>query len=311
MGRSDLVLYDPNPAALAGAPVPQGAVLVSNLDEVWDHKPDVVLVTAPTHLHVPLALEAAKRGCDLFVEKPLSHAVDGVEELCREVEDRELVSMVGCNMRFHPGPARVKQLLEARAVGRIVAARIFSGSYLPDWRPGTDYRQSYSASEARGGGAILDCIHEIDLALWYFGPGNLAGAVSTRAETLGLDVEGLAEMWIRHDTGVLSSVHVNFIQRDYRRGCEIVGSDGTLSWDFGEGSVRRTGAAGTESFAQPAGWQLDDMYRDEMTAFLECVESRAPSTNAVRASLPALEIALSARRAGRERPTVTKGGSRE
>src|SRR5262249_44881068 len=152
-----------------------------------------VLVTAPTHLHVPLAREAAAHGCDLFIEKPLSHSWDGVEELRHEVRRRGLVTMVGCNMRFHPGPARVHELLRRGAIGRPLAARIFTGSYLPDWRPGTDYRKSYSASSERGGGVLLDCIHEIDLALWYFGPARLAAAVAAPAETIGLDVEGVAE----------------------------------------------------------------------------------------------------------------------
>ena len=136
---------------------------------------------------------------------------------------------------------RVRRLLGEGAIGRVIAARIHTGSYLPEWRPGTDYRRSYSASSTRGGGAILDCIHEIDLALWYFGPGVLSASATVPAHTLGLEVEGLAEILIRHDSGVLSSVHLNFIQRDYQRECRIIGTAGTLSWTFQEPYVRCEG----------------------------------------------------------------------
>lgn len=299
LGRAELVLYDPDPHARAGVEGLPGAVLAGTLEEVWRSEPHVVFVTAPTDLHVPLALEAARRGCDLFVEKPLSSAWDGVEVLCSEVETRGLISMVGCNMRFHPGPARVKELLASGALGRVVAARIHTASYLPDWRPGGDYRKSYSASLSRGGGAILDCIHEIDLALWYFGPGSLLAAVSAPAETLGLEVEGAAEILLKHDSGVLSSVHVNFVQRDYRRGCEVIGSEGTLYWDFLDGRVRWVTPAGEQAFAQPPSWDLNDMYRDELACFLDCIGRRAPAPNGVRESLSALRIALEAREAGR------------
>lgn len=302
LGQTDLVLFDPDPSArtaLEGAP---SASFVETIEEVWRSRPEVVFVTSPPHLHVSQAREAARRGCDLFIEKPLSHTWDGVDELSVEVEQRGLVSMVGCNMRFHPGPARVRELLTEGVIGRVISARIHAGSYLPEWRPGTDYRQSYSASDGKGGGAILDCIHEIDLALWYFGPGRLAAAASTPAETIGLDVEGTAEILIQHDSGVLSSVHLNFVQRNYRRGCEVIGSDGSLYWEFAEGMVRSVLADGTRTQTLLPGRGVDQMYRDEIAHFLGSVGRRASTGNTVKESLPALRIALAARRTSRSAP---------
>jgi predicted dehydrogenase len=125
--------------------------------------PDFVVIATPTHFHISQAMEVASKGCAVFVEKPLSHTSDGVSELVNVIGQSGLVSMVGCNMRFHPGPKKVKELLDAGALGRILSARVYVGSYLPDWRPGTDYRQNYAARDENGGGCILDCIHEIDL----------------------------------------------------------------------------------------------------------------------------------------------------
>jgi predicted dehydrogenase len=300
LGHTDLILHDPSREALESAPLPEGARRAATLDEVWRQEPRAVLVTAPTHLHVPLAREAARRGCDLFIEKPLSHGWDGVEELRAESRARGLITMVGCNMRFHPGPARIRELLRDGAVGQPVAARIFTGSYLPDWRPGTDYRKSYSASFERGGGVLLDCIHEIDLALWYFGPARLAAAVSVPASTIGLDVEGTAELLLRHESGTLTSVHLNFVQRDYSRGCRVVGSEGSLSWDFGDGRVLWTTPGATREFRAPEGWELDAMYRDELRDFVHAVQHRTRAANDLDESLAALRIALEARAAATE-----------
>ncbi len=304
LGQNDLVLFDPDPsarAALEGAP---SARFVESLEEIWRSHPEVIFVTSPSYLHVPQALEAARRGCDLFVEKPLSHDWSGVDELCSEIAKRGIVSMVGCNMRFHPGPARLKELLDAGAIGRVIAARIHTGSYLPEWRPGTDYRQSYSASSARGGGAILDCIHEIDLALWYFGPGSLAAAATVPAETLDLDVEGLAEILIRHDSGVLSSVHLNFVQRDYQRECHIFGAAGTLSWTFHEPCVTRSDGppetARRESL--PATWTVNEMYLDELRHFLGCVDRRSASSYPVDQARATLRLALEAKAVANQTP---------
>lgn len=295
LGCRDVVAFEPDEARRAEVARELHVTAVAALADVWTTSPDVALVTAPSFLHVPLALEAARHGCDLFIEKPLSHTMTDVAALEHEARRRDLVTLVGCNMRFHPGPATVKRLIDDRAIGTLLSARLQTGSYLPEWRPGTDYRVGYSASAAQGGGAILDCIHEIDLALWYLGRGRLAAAVTRPASSIGLDVEGLAELLLEHETGAVSSVHLNFLQRDYRRGCQVVGSDGTIYWDFAMPQVRVVRGDAEELFPLPADWSINQMYVDEMTHFLECVAARRPTTAPLADGAAALELALAAR----------------
>jgi predicted dehydrogenase len=259
-------------------------------------KPDVVFLTTPTQFHVEQALQAARAGCHLFLEKPLSHSLPGCRELCEIAERNDLVSLVGCNMRFHPGPAAIKAHLEKQTIGKPLAARLQCGSYLPAWRPAQDYRQSYSASPEHGG-IILDGIHEIDLALWYFGPADVVGSAVLDATSLGLRTDGLAEILLRHQAGVLSNVHLNFIQRDYRRTCQVIGTEGTLYWDFETHRVDIFGTDGKlrESQAGPANWQVNDMYLEEVKHFLDCVRLRRVTVNALAAAMKTLEVALASR----------------
>jgi predicted dehydrogenase len=296
LGLRDLMAYDPNAEARAAMAAGGEIVPVAAVGEVWEWKPDAVLIAAPTPLHVELALEAARHNCHLFIEKPLSHRLDGLVALEREVGSRGLVTMVGCNMRFHPGPAVVKRLLDEKVVGRVVAARIQTGSYLPRWRLGHNYRESYSASP-KWGGAILDCIHEIDLALWYFGAAVVLAAVPVAATPIGLETDGLAEILLSHDSGVLSSVHLNFVQRDYRRTCQVIGTDGTLYWDFEGKEIKLYGADGQPSrvVPEPQGWQINQMYVDELRHFLAAAARRVLSVNPISAGVSALKVALAAR----------------
>ena len=296
LGCTDLLPYDPAPATAEIIEKEFALSCCRELDEVWSRRPEVAFVTCPTSGHLSLALEAARRGCDLFIEKPLSHSLENVDLLSSEVNRRQRIVMVGCNMRVHPGPAAIKRCLYERVVGEVLASRIQSGSYLPDWRPGTDYHQSYSASAAQGGGAILDCIHEIDLALWYFGPGDVVGAASLQAGNIGLAVEGLAEILIRHDCGVITNVHLNFVQRDYRRSCQVIGSDGTIYWDFQEPEVKYYHSTnGWNVRRQPAEWALNQMYVDEVAYFLSCVRRRDQTVNGLDSALATLRVALCAK----------------
>jgi len=296
LGATDLTVFEPDAARCRDIEAESGVTAAADLESVWERLPEIAVVAAPTQAHAAAALAAARHGCHLFIEKPLSHSLEGLDLLGAEVEARGLQTMIGCNMRFHPGPAQVKALLERGEVGVPLAARIQTGSYLPRWRPGQDYGQSYSASPEYGG-AILDCIHEIDLALWYFGPAALLAAAHLPARTLGLETDGLAEIILRHGRGPLSSVHLNFVQRDYRRCCQIIGSEGTIYWDFAARRVDVYGPDGEQalSLPEPEHWQANQMYLEEMDHFLRAVRRGEPPMNSLSQARETLEIALAAR----------------
>ena len=178
---------------------------------------------------------------DLFIEKPLTHRPEGIAELAGLLKRHNCVSLVGCNMRFHPGPAQVKRFIEEGRLGKVLFARIHAGSYLPEWRPGTDYRQNYAAKAETGGGCMLDCIHEIDLARWYLGEVEEVMACAAHLSRLEIDTEDYAFLLLRHENGAVSEVHLDYLQRSYERGCQIAGEQGTLGVGFpgGQGALVR------------------------------------------------------------------------
>ena len=286
-----------------------GVAAFAQLSEGLSWSPDFVVIATPTFLHVQQALEAASRGCALFIEKPLSHTSAGIAELSDAVVQRGLVSMVGCNMRFHPGPRKVKELLEKGRLGRILCARIHAGSYLPAWRPGTDYRSNYAASEETGGGCILDCIHEIDLARWYLGEVVDVLCAAGHLSSLEIATEDVAVLVSRHSSGALSEIHLDYVQRTYERGCQIAGEAGSVFWDFRDKRVRWYDAASDNwtTFEQPGSWQLNQMYLDEMRHFLDCVRAHKPTVLPVPEAAAVMQIVFAAKTSAREGRKVATG----
>jgi predicted dehydrogenase len=274
-----------------------------------DWSADFVVVATPTHLHVQHALHAARWGCDIFVEKPLSHNAEGLSELAAGVEHKNLISLVGCNMRFHPGPAKVKELIDQGSLGEIFVARVYVGSYLPGWRPGTDYRENYAAREETGGGCILDCIHEIDLARWYLGEVQDVLCMTAHTGSLEISTEDVAAIICRHVSGAISEIHLDYVQRTYERGCQIVGERGSIFWDFNSKQVRWFDAdsGGWTTFPQPEGWALNDMYVAEMKHFIECVQQRRPTTLPIPEAILVMQIAFAAKASAREGRLVAIG----
>jgi predicted dehydrogenase len=288
-----------------------GIETVADLEAAWRRRPTVAFITAPTSLHVPLALQAASQGCHLFVEKPLSDRLDGIDGLIESVCARRLVTLVGCNLRFHPGLRLVKQLVDDGTIGRVIAARVEVGQYLPDWHPLEDYRQGYSARRDLGGGVILDAIHELDYVRWLLGDVAEVAAFAGTLSDLEIETEDLAAILLRFASGAVGEVHLDYVQRAYSRTCHLIGTEGTIRWDYAAGHVRwytaRTGA--WQEAANPPGWEPNQMYLDEIAHFLACLRGEATPAQDVASAAQVLAIALAARRAAERREVVRLAGA--
>lgn len=286
-----------------------GAETFDGLDAMWQRRPAVCVIATPTSSHLALALEAARRGCHLFVEKPLSHDWYEVERLLGSVKRRKLLTLVGCNMRFHPGLRCVRTLLQKRAVGRVVSARVEVGQYLPDWHAAEDYRTSYSARRDLGGGVILDAIHEIDYIRWLLG--EVAGVTCVTGKLSGLEIEteDTAALVLRFDSGAIGEVHLDYVQRAYRRTCQVIGDQGTIHWDYSAGEVRWYSAQARrwQVFANPSDWEPNCMYIDEMKHFLRCLAGAEEPELSVFEAAKVLRIALTAKESARQQRWIDVG----
>jgi predicted dehydrogenase len=307
LGQRELRLVDPDSQALKRACAAHGLAGSPYIEEGLAWKPEVVLVANPTAYHVATALEAARHGCHLFVEKPLGNSLQGMEELLQTVQERRLVTMVGCNLRFHPGPKLVHESLAQGTIGRPLAARLEAGSYLPSWRPGTRYQESYSASKMLGGGCILDGIHELDLACWYFGWPREVFARAAEGASLGIETEALAEILLTYPDGLLVSIHLDYVQRWRQRRCEVIGERGTIAWEARREEVQRyrEDASAPERLGYEPGYDINQMYVEELREFLRCVDERESCAADVHWAARVTQIALAAKQSVASRQPVS------
>ena len=273
-------------------------------------RPRAVLVCNPSALHMETALAAARAGAHVLVEKPLSHSLEGVEELATEVRRRGLVALVGFQYRFHPGLRRVKEWLEDGAVGAVVSARVHWGEDLASWHPGEDWRASYAARADLGGGVMRTLCHPFDYLRWLLGETeSVCAEVSRRA--LGLDVEDAAHVSVRLASGALATFALDYVQRPRAHGLEIVGTRGRIRWADDDGSAYLHDARRdrvTPFFPAP-GFSRNSMFLDEMRHFLDCLEGRDDPACTLEDGRKALEIAVAALRSAEEGRRVSIGGS--
>jgi predicted dehydrogenase len=188
--------------------------------------------------------------------------------------------MLGSNWKFHPGPKRLKQIVDSGDLGRIVAVQSIGGQYLPDWHPWEDYRQMYSSRSDLSGGVLLDC-HDIDYLTWLLGPIKNVNCRMVNTNTLEISTSDLATMVLEFESGALGSVQIDYLQRPNARRVHISGSNGIAIWDF-TGQIVRSYDAGSEEWSDytlASTYDINQMYVDEAVDFLDCIsEGRTPET---------------------------------
>jgi predicted dehydrogenase len=268
------------------------------LDDALAQRPDVVFVTNPNTHHIAVARAAAAADCHLFIEKPLSHSLEGVPELIEVVERKHLVALVGYQFRFHPGLAAVKNLIDNGRLGRIVAAHIVNGEYLPDWHPYEDYRGTHPARRDLGGGALRIQTHEFDYASWLFGRPQRVYAVGGQLSRLEVDVEDSVSVLLTctmDGRPIPVHVHLDYLQRPPQRVCEVIGDAGRLRFDYYAKRLEfwdlPTGRVNVLCFDA---FERGEMFLAELRHFLACVRGDEKPMVDLREAAASLAISLGA-----------------
>lgn len=192
---------------------------------------DLTVVATRTGRHVADFEAFGGSSRRVLIEKPIAPSFDlGKGVLGNEVASSTFVS---APLRFMQGYEAVTRLIPA--VGTIRAVEVACQSWLPDWRPGTDYRASYSADPEEGG-VLRDLVHEIDYSLHLFGAPVSVNATLERSEELGIAAESSARMRWGYP-GFVLSMTLDYVSREPRRFLAVHGESAKITWDVLEGTV--------------------------------------------------------------------------
>ena len=212
--------------------------------------PDAVFITSPTHLHVPHALECARRGIPFLVEKPLSPRGADVLPLLEALGDRPVTNAVGYMAR-HIGPfAKGRELIASGVLGKFDHLR--ATMYVAQlFKPGKGWR--YDKSLSGGGVLVTQNSHLIDLLLWIFGP--LAAVNGFTKERYSGVVDDFAHAYLEFESGLSGYLDTSWSLRHHRMvdlSIDVQGENGTLTLTDDE--ARLFLVEGTDEHA--AGWNV-------------------------------------------------------
>lgn len=192
---------------------------------------DVVFVTNPTSMHYETVMRFAPHTKSFFIEKPIFDSTDINKQIFKVIESKP--SYVACPLRYNAVLQYVKQNID---LNRVFATRAISSSYLPEWRPGQDYRKTYSAHRELGGGVGIDLIHEWDYLTWLFGMPTLCKSIQTTISNLEIDSDDLA-IYIGKNEHATFELHLDYFGRKPIRTVDLFSDEDTIHCDLLDGTV--------------------------------------------------------------------------
>ncbi len=277
-----------------------------NIQDAINEKPNAAIICSVTSRHIENSLILAKSGIHLLIEKPLSNTITKTDNLLKITKNKKLITLMGCNLRFHPCIQKIKTLLEDNAIGKVFFVQAEHGSYLPDWHPNEKYENSYAANKNLGGGVLLTSIHEIDYLYWFFGMPKDVFSFTEKITTLKVTADDFSSVLLHFKNNIVAEIHLDFFQKPISRGCKIVGSKGIIQWDYTKESVQlfnyknnRWKKILTLNF-----FNINQTYRDELKHFIKCLQNREKSLNPISDGIDTLKIALNAKKSSKIKKVV-------
>ena len=190
---------------------------IQNIDSILLEDFDLGLVCTPNINHIEHCYKLANHNIPIFCEKPFYTKTDNIEQLLNIIEEKNLITMVGCNLRFTPEVQQIDS--NSKYIN------VYFGYNLKKWRPNTDHLKSYSANKDLGGGVLLDAIHELDYLYYKFGSIKDISYIKNKITNITSNTEDLAIGRIEFESGTIADFTLNYLSEEYQRYYDVLEND--------------------------------------------------------------------------------------
>lgn len=188
---------------------------------------DAIFITNPTEYHLKTLGEFHHHGNNFFIEKPVV-SLSQLEAARLFGARQDAFYYVACPLRYSAVVQFIKNNVDPKDV---LSIRCISSSYLPEWRPGQDYRETYSAHKKLGGGVSIDLIHEWDYLTYIFGWPRKVLSIIEKKSTLEIDCDDCAIYIAEYEDKILE-LHLDYFGRKNIREIQLITKDETIVGDL-------------------------------------------------------------------------------
>lgn len=193
---------------------------------------DIMFITNPTYLHYATIDKLCSKTVSMFIEKPIFDETS--YDLSKLNFNEKGTYYVACPLRYTEVIQYAKNEIDLNSLHSV---RAICSSYLPDWRPGVDYRKTYSAHTNQGGGVSIDLIHEWDYLMYLFGKPEQV--LNFRGKYSELEIESDdVSVYIAKYKNLLAEVHLDYFGRETIRELQLFTKEDTIIIDIANSEIR-------------------------------------------------------------------------
>ncbi len=280
-GERDVVGFDILPERNEEARKKYGIKTVSNFKDVPPKDFDALIISTSPEAHGNYIRYALTNKKHFFVEHPTSD--DGYSDILKN-KNTHIVKAPSCTLRFYTPIKMIKKFLDEGRIGKVLAFQHHMGQYLPDWHPWEDYRQVYFSKKDTG--ACREMLpFELAWLNWLMNSevDKISGFVS-KVSDLDMNADDIISASLKYKNKILGNVVIDVISRKRFRTLRVLGSEGVLDWERFDSAIKLYGIKfkKTEVVPVPKGnpekgyVNEEEMYNDEIKAFLDAIYGRAP-----------------------------------
>jgi predicted dehydrogenase len=280
-GEKDIVGFDVRADRREEARTKYGITTIDNFHDIVPNDFDVMIISTSPEAHGDYIRFALAHQKHFFTEHPTS--TDGYEDILHN-PDLGFVAAPSCTLRFYTPVKMMKKMLDEGAVGKIFAFQYHMGQYLPDWHPWEDYRDVYFSKKETSACREMLPFELIWLTWLMQSPVTDISGTITKVTDLDMDADDIILANVKHANGILGNVVIDVISRKPFRTLRVLGSTGVLAWERFDHEIKlfHADTKTEEVIPVPKGnpesgyVNEEEMYNDEMKAFLDAVYGRAP-----------------------------------
>jgi predicted dehydrogenase len=199
-----------------GPRYPQARLTASFEELLADENVDAVVIATPVPTHYELAGKALEAGKHVFVEKPPAMRGEEMEELVELAETRGLVLMPGHLLLYHPGLAKVKELVDTGALGEV--ACVYGN------------RQNLGVIRSNENALWSLGVHDLSVILWLLGE-EPTEAVAHGMDYLQKGIEDVVFCFLRFPSGKVAHMHLSWLDPHKMRRMTVVGREKMVVFD--------------------------------------------------------------------------------
>ena len=277
LGQNDIIIYSTGKSSMVGLKEELKDLRVYDcLEKALEEKPDVCMVTNPTSMHIDVALKAAKAGCHLYIEKPLSHTLKDLDLLKKIVDEKNLITLITYQFRYNPHIIKLKEIFNnlENVYGKALYVTTEWSEYLPDWHPWEDYKKGYSARKDLGGGVLLTQIHPLNYLNYIFGEIKDVKINKIATKILNIEVDDIADLLLLFENGMSGHIHIDFLQKPRVHTMKIITSKGRFEWDYHQNSLVFIDMEGNKEDFQNDMFERNDMFIDMLDSFISTIDKK-------------------------------------